>query len=412
MLFCTSCGNQLSDSDRFCAKCGRQLTPLATVAPFQTVPSPIDQGSPVLGKGGLVDGMRRLEKKNTQPRSARHLEDSDFVGNAWNELLVEFTKKPVDRIRPDYWEPYLDLQVCLQEMIVGGYLVEAPVAVKLDKAYRLTDIKAWLKERGMKTTGKKATLISSLVEAAPAQMAAIAVDIQQYVPTAFGQRTIKAWVQSKEDSVGKTKILALAFLRHGDIDDAARGLYAYSRAFQFPHKRYDMYKKGVSDRQKTSTSYLLKQRYADLEIPESSNGEIAVRLALLSLGFGKAELLLEVTGSTFSCPSMVDFIISDACPRLKDQYNVSKISDMLSVYVHTKLNEANGEAELAELQRESDVVKGVEILPVRGDNCKICSRGNKKHLFSDLGQMPRIPRHWGCRCCYLSWTKSDKELGF
>jgi len=77
-MFCSRCGTQLSDTDRFCSKCGKAAAMRAPIHEQHTPDSkstsniPLSFGSPVTrwwlpfkGKGAFPAGYEWLEQRNT-----------------------------------------------------------------------------------------------------------------------------------------------------------------------------------------------------------------------------------------------------------------------------------------------------------------------------------------------------------
>ncbi len=88
----------------------------------------------------------------------------------------------------------------VQRLIDAELLALAPLSAKLESAFKATEIKALLRERGLPVSGKKADAIARLVEADRAAMEAKVAHITAYICTASGRALAEAYSTREEDA--------------------------------------------------------------------------------------------------------------------------------------------------------------------------------------------------------------------
>jgi hypothetical protein len=74
-------------------------------------------------------------------------------------------------------------------------------------------------------------------------------------------------------------------------------------------------------------------------------------------------------------------------------------------YAQTKMSEASNECclqELVTMWKDGDSFSGIEILP-GGTMCAKCHEAKMQYAWTELDALAKLPRHWGCTCCYISW---------
>jgi hypothetical protein len=155
-------------------------------------------------------------------------------------------------------------------------------------------------------------------------------------------------------------------------------------------------------------AYLVNHPYDDLPLNECQRREVGAQIALsLFLGesvSGAVKRILQLTGGGFACAPLEEFLRTNPRCGYGPKTDPNNPKDLIELYVQTRLGEATVTLRLKQVlrSRESRVIRGIEILCM-GDTCEICSGGKRQYYWSEIDDLPRIPRHWGCGCCYVAW---------
>jgi hypothetical protein len=148
---------------------------------------------------------------------------------------------------------------------------------------------------------------------------------------------------------------------------------------------------------------LLTQDHADLELGREAQRAVAIALTVGKLlGESQADIaqrLLDVTGETVPCPSLRGFL-KNPCGGYASGFRHDEPWDLAELYVHTMLFQASGERDLAGLMKDREYGIGVRILNTPDDGCRVCNEGQLVYRWREIAAIPKLPRHWGCRCCY------------
>lgn len=154
---------------------------------------------------------------------------------------------------------------------------------------------------------------------------------------------------------------------------------------------------------------LLLLSYADLQLSSTQRACVGPSLALSELLAEKpievGRRLLDATGGAFRCDTMTEWLRHDPCGdyamefACDDEIIASPLA-MAELYAHTRLSEASNSAQL-QLLMTSRIGQGIKT--TRDDNCRLCCAPKTNYNWGELHELPKLPRHWGCRCMYLIW---------
>ncbi|MCE5200868.1 hypothetical protein LLG39_18050, partial [bacterium] len=141
--------------------------------------------------------------------------------------------------------------------------------------------------------------------------------------------------------------------------------------------------------------------YSDLDVSKEIRSHIAAEIALsLITGEGwrkTAKRLIVITGEPFPCPDLA-------------KYAEVNYAEIPLAYIQTKACQATAIANIKTYKAQRNIIKGIQLSPCNSA-CEFCFKGAGKYTWDEIDQMPTLPRHWGCRCIYIPWTKSWEELG-
>lgn len=167
-----------------------------------------------------------------------------------------------------------------------------------------------------------------------------------------------------------------------------------------------------------NASFLLTLSYDDLPYPAEVRRLVGAQLALGVLLWERPEViavrLLRLTNGQFACPSLEAFLRHNPPGRLWFYFNPNRPQDRAALYAQTRCVEAAAAGRLTRLleaslpmARESGH-QGIEIMYAAGHQCATCRQSKRHYRWSDLDSLPKLPRHWGCRCMYVAW---DRDIG-
>ncbi len=154
----------------------------------------------------------------------------------------------------------------------------------------------------------------------------------------------------------------------------------------------------------------LSNPYNDINIRPEIRKEIAVLFAVTHLSgdprtYKMAKRVLEITGGNFDCLDLLEFCKSSRGKvALEMMSSYKKEEKIVELYFFTMQNRIIHEHNLADLLKFK-YGKGVRITPIiDGSCCSACKRGKQTFTWNEIHKLPKVPRHWGCRCGIMAWT--------
>lgn len=109
----------------------------------------------------------------------------------------------------------------------------APLSAKLESAFKATEIKAFLRERGLPVSGKKADAVARLVEADHAGVEAKVAHITAYICTAPGRVLAEGYLAREEKRKRQARERSFELLRSRQLRQASTVVAEYERAQVF-----------------------------------------------------------------------------------------------------------------------------------------------------------------------------------
>jgi hypothetical protein len=314
----------------------------------------------------------------------------------------------VDDYLAKVWEPHVGkLDQAITRFLRDGLLEDATVADKLASRGR-PELQALARHYGVRISGTKRELADALAVVLPPRVADELVgSVRMYRATPSGQAIIDASQANERRAYAAMELDALAALRRGDIKRAHAAVMRYMLDHHY------VVRPAKDSPPPDEAAYLLASRYEDLPADDRIRREVAVQLALCVLegDYNKVERrLLDATDGEFSCPAVVAYLGND--PHGVEHREI-RPEDVASLYGHTKIAEAQSARTLAELRKaqkpvprgmERFAVRGIQILSNPKNPCHVCDSGKLTYRWSEIGELPRLPRHWGCTCCYTAWV--------
>lgn len=323
---------------------------------------------------------------------------------ASDELLLRLGKgHPFgDTFQSDWWTEALGAPA---ERVLDRLLQEGA----LEPKFRLADLKPLMEQYGLKKSGKKADLLARLVEAmAPEEAVALFANVRAFAPTPAGTAQINAYLARCEAEKSETERKILVALDRGDMQAAGDAAAAYAAAQVFPRGIGIDWSEGYPPPYLEEFSQMMADPQVALPYPADIKKKIAAQLVLAQMmgedGLKWTRRVLEVTGGAFECPDIDDFLHDPVGGYASgiDRTNPQEVADL---YLHTLSFRASAMTSLKKLRTQRSLgLKGIEILNVRDQPCRVCDAGRHKFSFAQLADLPALPRHWGCRCLYAaSW---------
>jgi len=219
-----------------------------------------------------------------------------------------------------------------------------------------------------------------------------------------------------DDRLTMLEQAALQALLQGDAASAAHLLTQADGQSPGFHQLGHAGPHGIPSSLVDTASYLLTLPYEDLPYPAERRRLVGAQLALGVLLWERPEViagrLLHLTDGQFTCPSLEAFLRHNPPGTLWFHFNPNRQQDRATLYSQTRCVEAAATVRLKRLL-EASVPRlrevghqGIEILYAAGRRCALCLQSKRQYGWSELGSLPKLPRHWGCRCMYVPWIEA------
>src|SRR5271157_256857 len=334
--------------------------------------------------------------------------EQNKLSAAQYELLMCLTKQQVDQNMSQAWTPIVgSLEQNIASFISEGLVEEASIEEKFDAKYRVADLKTLLERHSIPAKGRKNELIARYLDSIPLTTAANDVaGVRLYHATGKGKKSIDSYLNQKEMDRKMMEASAMAYLTNGDITRAGQRIALYESQQVFHRGTAIDWTKGMPESYQKIAAYLIAYNYDELPLMESQRKEAGAKLALsVLLGESHDEAgrrILEVANGEFGWTVFGNVLRTDSCCGyaaicdLDDPYEIAKL------YATTRINEASTNVDLETLSAYR-LGKGIRILPANNDNCVSCTRGKHQYLWSEIQNLPRLPKQWGCQCTYSAW---------
>ncbi|MCD1295581.1 hypothetical protein CUJ83_11280 [Methanocella sp. CWC-04] len=313
----------------------------------------------------------------------------------------------IDRDMERTWTPIVgNFEASIANMISMGLLEDAPLEDKLDKKYRVSDLKELLEGRDIKAKGKKSELISAAIENTDQQsISDMVADVRLYVASESGKKFIETYKTDKEKEYSSMERDALGYLSKGDARRAAQRISQYRALQNYPGSQWLNRPYNVPETYIKAASSLIKYSYDDLPLNESHRKDIGMQLAL-SIMLGEtvkesASRLLSESYDVFSWGPLVDHLKETSYCKCSGLENIKK-EEVVELYTEKQILQAFAENDL-ECLSATHIGKGIRILPARGNSCISCYSGKNEYQWSEIDKIPKMPRHLGCHCKYVAW---------
>ena len=331
-----------------------------------------------------------------QPRLTRA--EMEFLSRLSGQLVSEL---------PDYWSALLGSRGrCVRRLRKNGLIEEAPVHSRLASRMKVSELKDILQAHGLKQSGRKDELARRIAESVPAgEVRSKIPDGEAYVPTDDGTAVIQRYKDEAANERAAMKETALRLLRQRNVRKAGKTIAKYESQQVFQRGMGVDWSKGMDSASLENARYLLDHPYADLQVDDACRGEIGAILALHGM-LGSSIILMgralvDVCGGRLRCQPLQEFLANPTGHMATDR-DPDSPRDIALLYAHTMWFRASSEAQLRGLSSDH-IGKGIELSTIEDEPCQVCHKGKLKYRWSELDRLPRLPRHWGCRCTYLAW---------
>jgi hypothetical protein len=305
----------------------------------------------------------------------------------------------------DGWRNFLStlvgsFDVFVRRMQDEGFLTPASPAEKLAKLHTVPHLKGILRGLGGRPSGKKADIIDAIIGMMPeSELGRLVGGVELYTVSAAGKAELDSFYAEMGAAHSRAEVASYDLILGGQIEEAIATWRSYRREYDAESATRP---EAVASAIPSTVAYMMNESlYSDLSHSAEEKQAIKAGMTLAALTgnvMRGAELALGRTTGTFICPSLEEFLRSPECEGYSASYDVDDPMSRFDLYYHTKSMAALQEETLQGLLANAEVA-GVEMLPVEG--CAICSKGKLSYSRSELTKMPRLPRHWGCRCTYL-----------
>lgn len=196
-----------------------------------------------------------------------------FFAKATSDSLFEL-------LAADYWSDKLgETAATYQRCITSGLIEPASVEKILDRGYKKEDLKPLLKARGLKLSGKKAEMISRLMEADPAWCRAQTENNRFYVRTLQGRRLAAEIYDAIGREEGEMEMRLTLLIHDGFYEEAFRTWANWDGDQVFPRDDWQ----GIDNRATDTCRFVQMARRIESLLPVGKRER-----AILNLLYGEA----------------------------------------------------------------------------------------------------------------------------
>jgi hypothetical protein len=319
------------------------------------------------------------------------------------ELLEVLARRPIEHWMVDAWRDRVGpLGEAVNRLLTAAMLIDAPLQDKLNRKFKVPDLKRLLKERSVSTTGNKPQLVDALMKATSrSELGGLVADMRLYSITQLGRRRLDEYASHTREMAAELESTAMHLLLNGQVTQAAafvkNAQVALGKSAPAPADSVPI------------ASWLLQHEYTDLPLSAGERRKAAAVLALAVL-LGEsptwcASRLVRTENGMLTLPDVSAFISSSNCNPYISSLDPDNPQDVAELYAGTHTSQAQCSLELQSLisQRSLTGGKGVSIERPQDDGCESCKHQAKHYSWSLVKNVPALPLHWGCGCSYSLW---------
>ncbi len=299
----------------------------------------------------------------------------------------------------------------------------------LAKRFKVPELKALLRERGHPVGGRKADLAQRLAALADSSIRTLVAEVELTCLTNEGERVLAEFEAGRAKEDAKMQAAAFDSLLHGNLPHAAHLVRDFAHRELLPHPALGATLGGVTlqnsnehvhvqDEKELLLGYsvaaiLLQQPHKELDRRTPNyRRRVAATLALSQLlgvgGFEPARRVMELSAEPFRCHSVEQFLREHPDAGRAAEYEPDDPGAVAEVYVRTRLAEAYAERSIHDLLGTREWSRGVRISTIEDAPCLLCHENKTRYTWDEIRELPKLPRHWGCRCSYVLWLRSER----
>ena len=273
----------------------------------------------------------------------------------------------------------------------------------------INELKPLLKEYGIKhkSNSKKADLVELVLQGVPKEhLMKIAQNKNFLILTVKGKQLTTSYFEHKQKEKDSLIIKLYELLDKEEFEKAEKAIREYELK--------QVFARGMNCNWNTPDLRCIeriKEIYNGISYNDLKNTPEFIRIIkaeialceLLGENQDKAyNRLICRTSEEINCPILEKYLDSKTEGGMIKNLEVN-IKNLTFVYMHTKSFEASNNVELRKLivSISQGIGNGIEILPPNSDECRICHSAKMIYKKRELNKIPKLPKHYGCRCMYL-----------
>jgi hypothetical protein len=267
----------------------------------------------------------------------------------------------------------------VNKFVVAGLLTAAPLAAKLDAAFKATEIKGFLRDRGLPLSGRKAECIERLLVADSSSMETKVAGINAFVCTAAGKEIAEQFLAGEEERSRVARERSLRLLQDGDVHGALATVAEFERQQVFQRGI------GVDWSGRPSTDDVDLVRAIMVARPKILRGVADAEWRTIQTAAAMLEMWGERSAKAWLPDTMVGSINLDR----------ETTTRMVLFCGQTQ-------AKLAQFRRMG--CTKVEVMGTDASSCPECRRiAGKKYRIDDAPEVPcaNCTNELGCRCMLM-----------
>lgn len=280
-----------------------------------------------------------------------------------------------------YWSDVLGESPAktVQCLIDAELLAPAPLVAKLESTFKVTEIKALLRERGLPVSGKKADAIARLVELDTSGMEAKVAKVSAYICTESGRELADAYLKREDEHRRRAREQTFELVCAGSLRQAWSAVAEYERTQVFVRGLGVNWSQRPSEEDLSRLKAILEARPTILKNVAESDW----------LSFQRAAAMMELFGERSGRAWLPEGFIG-----------ASNLD--IETAIRMVLFAGDHHAKIQQFRRTG--CSRVEVSGSGDASCPVCKKmGGNKHQISQVPELPHpdCTHEMGCRCLIL-----------
>jgi hypothetical protein len=310
--------------------------------------------------------------------------DEKLTGQEISFLGLLEGKRADDPSTMGWWCAFnkIDGPKLIKRLQTNGYLTSADYKFKVNKA-TLPMLKDFLREHGLRATGKKVDLVNRIIENISE------ADCSRYFKQSYWALTSKAAdvLRAEEMRVEEEYKKNIELIRRGSYEEVKRRLY--------PSKKEHW---GTEDTFVDTIDYIMDHGFEEFGLRDDRRRNVASFVAARAVDYSSRGYETCIGDISRYLSSLNMSLDSLKLPRsLLDyakQNEIQEFDEIFDIYVGFAIDRARARAELSNYKR-----LGIKRVKIDSMGCRECGKSESGKTYT-IGRAPVLPLTWNCGCMY------------